>query len=346
MEIARESIFISSLRSFCKIFFSVIGLCVSLFLVATVYSIFSSPYAPDEKTSLTILPDLQGNQEMLSFSSPVVLRINIDGVIGMPNQITGETIQNILLDSRKGILHNNRVKAILLYMNTPGGTVTDSDTIYRELKEYKAKYNTPVYAYIDGMCASGGMYVASAADKSFASPPSVIGSVGVIYGPLFNFSDAMAKVGIQSKTITEGLDKDSLNPFRPWRPDEDASFKTVMAFLYNRFVNIVTEARPRLDKEKLISEYGAKIFDGPDAQQLGYIDVADSNYQSALLALVQEAKIDPAKPYQVIQLSPKHDFLEALAKSELLKGKVEHILNLGDRARPELRDQFSYLFAP
>lgn len=134
MEIARESIFISSLRSFCKIFFSVIAFFVSLFLIATVYSIFSSPYAPEEKTSLTILPDLQGNDEMAAFSSPVVLRINIDGVIGVPDQITGETIHNILLDSRKGILHNNRVKAILLYLDTPGGTVTDSDTIYRALK--------------------------------------------------------------------------------------------------------------------------------------------------------------------------------------------------------------------
>ena len=346
MEFARESIFVSSLRSFCKVFFSVIGLCVSLFLVMTVYSLFSSPYAPEENTSMTVLPDLEGKQDVISMSAPAVLRINIDGVIGMPDKLTGDTIQNILLDSRKGLLLSNRVKAILLYVNTPGGTVTDSDTIYRALKEYKAKYQTPIYAYIDGMCASGGMYVTSAADKTFASPPSIVGSVGVIYGPLFNFSDAMTKVGIQSKTITEGLDKDSLNPFRPWKPDEDASFKAVMAFLYQRFVDIVTDARPRLDKQKLVAEYGAKIFDGPEAQRLGYIDFADSDYKSALSALLQEAKIDPSKPYQVVELDPKTNFFDSLAKSSLIGGKVEHILNVGEKTPIELRDQFNYLFSP
>lgn len=346
MEFARESIFVSSLRSFCKVFFSVIGLCVSLFLVMTIYSLFYSPYVPEETTSMTILPDLEGKQDVVSMSAPAVLRININGVIGMPDKLTGDTVQNILLDSRKGLLHGNRVKGILLYVDTPGGTVTDSDTIYRALKEYKAKYQVPIYAYIDGMCASGGMYVTSAADKTFASPPSVVGSVGVIYGPLFNFSDAMAKIGIQSKTITEGLDKDSLNPFRPWKPDEDASFKTVMAFLYHRFVDIVTEARPRMDKEKLVDQYGAKIFDGPEAQKLGYIDIADSDYKSALLALLQEAKIDPSKPYQVVELDPKINFLDNLAKSSLIGGKIEHILNVGEKIPTQLRDQFNYLYAP
>ena len=346
MEFARESIFISSLRSFCKIFFSVIGFSISLFLVMTVYSLFTSPYMPEEKTQLNILPDLQGNQEMVSFSSPVVLRINIDGIIGIPEVLTGETIENILLESRRGILHNDRVKAILLYMNTPGGTVTDSDSIYRLLKAYKAKFKTPIYAYVDGLCASGGMYVSSAADKMYASPPSIIGSIGVIYGPIFNFSEAMTKIGIESKTITEGIGKDELNPFRPWKPDEDAPFKSIIAYNYQQFVDIATESRPRLDKQKLISDYGARVFDAPDAQEKGYIDVAGADYHTALADLMQAAQIDAAKPYQVIELRPKQDFFKTLSQSSLFKGKVEHVIQVADHLPRELQNKLLYLYAP
>ena len=67
----------------------------------------------------------------------------------------------------------------------PGGAADDSVGIYRALCEYKKKYNVPIYAFVDGLCASGGMYIACAADKIYATPSSVIGSVGVIMGPLF-----------------------------------------------------------------------------------------------------------------------------------------------------------------
>ncbi len=327
-------------------FFSVIGLFVALVFVAIVYSLFAPTYVPEEKTSLTILPDLQDKQDALSMASPVVLRVNIDGLIGIPNQLTGETIEDILIHSRDGLLHNNRVKAILLHIDTPGGTVTDSDTIYRLLKAYKEKYKTPIYAYVDGMCASGGMYVASAADKVYASPPSIIGSVGVVMGPLFNFTGTMDKLGIESKTFTAGIDKDELNPFRPWKADEGASLKVIMSFLYHRFVDIVTNARPNMDKNRLVNEYGARIFDGPDALERGYIDVADADYKLALHDLLVAAQIDIEKPYQVVELDPKVSFFDNLAKSSLLTGKLEHVLPLADKKPTELNEQFLYLFGP
>ncbi|MDE3045092.1 MAG: S49 family peptidase [Verrucomicrobiota bacterium] len=348
MEIARESIFVSALRSFCKVFFSIIGFFLALFLISFIYSLFSSPYNAEEKTSLTLLPDLNGKSELRPISSPAILQINIHGVIGEPEKLDTDVVQSILLDSQNNLLLKNRIKAILLHVNTPGGTVTDSDNIYRMLKEYKQKYNVPIFAYVDGMCASGGMYVTSAADKLYASPASVVGSVGVVFGPFFNVSDAMGRLGIQSKTITQGLDKDMMNPFRPWKPDEDAAIQAVMAFFYNRFVDIVTAAHPNLNKDKLISEYGAKIFDGPTAQRLGYIDVADADDQMALRDLMTEANIDPEKPYQIVTLETKKDWYSSLmgSGSSLFTGKLEHIINFGDQRSPAIRDQFSYLFEP
>src|SRR5690606_22323692 len=115
------------------------------------------------------------------------LQINVHGVIGdAKSGIDTKMAQNILLDSRTGDFKNERGKGILLHMNTPGGTVVDSDNIYRMLKTYKERYKVPVFAFVDGLCASGGMYISCAADKVYAGPASIIGSVGVIIGPFFN----------------------------------------------------------------------------------------------------------------------------------------------------------------
>ena len=85
--------------------------------------------------------------------------------------------------------------------------------------------------------------------------------------------EALTKLGVKSETITEGLNKDMMSPFRPWKQDEDASLKAVTAYFYQQFVDIVAAARPRMDKTKLIQEYGAKVFDPITAQVYGYIDV-------------------------------------------------------------------------
>ncbi|MBX7067171.1 MAG: S49 family peptidase [Parachlamydiales bacterium] len=347
MEIQRESIFVSALRSFCKMFFAVCGIFLAIIVMSLLYnSISDTATSPTEaKTKVKYLPDANGNRESSS-TSPVILQISVHGVIGdATNGIDSKTVQNILLDSRTGDFKNDRVKGILLHMNTPGGTVVDSDNIYRMLREYKARYKVPVFAFVDGLCASGGMYISCAADQMYAGPASIVGSVGVIIGPFFNVVDALGKVGVISKTITEGLDKDMMTPFRTWKPDEDASLKAVTAYFYQQFVDIVTAAKPRLDKTKLIKEYGAKVFDPMTAQEYGYVDVADATRDTTLLALLKQAGIDPSHTYQVVELEPKSEFLSTLfnSKSPLFTGRIEHTLNTG---APQIRDQVAYLYQP
>ena len=347
MEISRESIFVSMIRSFCKAFFSVLAIFFALFVVGIVYTAFSSPYEPIERTEVVILPDLNDDLEVRTYNSPVILRINIHGVVGDPMKLDTNTIEHILVDSNRGFL-KGRVKAILLHFNTPGGAVVDADNIYRLIKDAKEKYKIPVYGYVDGMCASGGVYISCAADKMYANHTSIIGSVGVILGPFFNVADALGKVGVSSETITQGLDKDMMSPFRPWKSDEDASLRALTAFYYNRFVDLVAETHPRMDKKLLVSEYGANIFDGPGAEQRGYIDVADSNYKTALRDLMAAANIDPAHTYQVVELAPRFNFLSQLSGSAatLLSGKIEHHFNFGEKRPPAIKDQFAYLYEP
>jgi protease IV len=346
MEIQQESIFVSSLRGFCRSLFVWLGVFAAILIAMFVYYAFSSPYQAEEKTTLTILPNLDGKRDLAPLNSPVILRINIHGVIGEPGVLDTDVIQSILFDSRENFLQHSRVKAVLLHFDTPGGTVVDSDNIYRALLQYKQKFSVPVFGYIDGMCASGGMYVASAADQVYCSHSAVVGSVGVVLGPFLNVSDMLSKIGVQSSTLTEGLDKDMMNPLRPWKPNEDESLKKIMAHYYMQFVDVVTNARPRLDRNKLIDEYGAKIFDGPTAQELGYIDVANSDCDAAMLALMKEAKIDPAQPYQVVELKLQRNVWSQLlqGKSPIITGQMEHKLQIGHEY--PFKDQFAYIYQP
>lgn len=344
MEIARESIFVSALRSFCRMFFSVCGIFLAFFFVSMIYSLLSPSVLMQENTTLELLPDAKGNRELLPLNTPAILQIDIHGVIGEPQKLDTKIVENILLDSRAGILSHDRVKGILLHMNTPGGTVVDSDNIYRMIKEYKQKYQVPVYAYVEGLCASGGMYIACSSDKIYASPSSIVGSVGVIIGPFFNVYETLNKVGAFAKTITQGLDKDMMNPTRQWKEGEDAPLKAVTSFFYNQFVDIVSSNRPQMNKDKLVQEYGAKVFNPVEAQEFGYVDVASASRNEALEALVKEANLDAEKPYQVVQLVPRNDLISNfLSRSPLFTGKVEHSLDVGG---PQIRDQFAYLYQP
>ena len=178
MENARESVFISALRSFCRMFFGICGISLAVFLIALGYSEISSVGTIESKTTMNYLSDANGKQAVVSLTAPVILQLNIHGVIGEPKTLDSDTVESILLESRTGLLTSNRVKGILIHFNTPGGTVVDSDNIYRMLKEYKERYKVPIFAYVDGLCASGGMYIACAADKIYSGPAGTIGSVG------------------------------------------------------------------------------------------------------------------------------------------------------------------------
>ncbi len=296
------------------------------------------------KAELTIAEDASGQRELLSPSTPVIVKLDIRGVIGLED-LTTPVFEALLLDSREGLLGSQRVKGIFLHIDTPGGTVTDSDGIYRALLAYKAKYNVPIYGFIDGLCASGGMYIACACDKIFATSSSIVGSVGVLMGPNFNVADTMERYGVKSMTITEGKDKDMLNPFRPWVPGEDVSVRNCIRFSYEQFVHIVTTARPMLDKQKLVDEYGAQIYPAPQSAVLGYIDQGESSYVEALKDLVVQAGIGEEEPYQVICLKAPHNFFEQLIKGKgtLLEGKMIHRVEMGPISE-KLKGKLLYLY--
>lgn len=337
MDGQKETVIGGALRVFFKAIGVVFGIALGVGLVMFILAIVMPPDYLPPKAQPLIMPGASG-ERVVSNGAPAVLRLDFHGVIGM-GDLESSKVQGLLLDSRDDFLKGDRVKAVLLHINTPGGAADDADAIYRALMHYKAKYKVPIYAYVEGLCASGGMYIASAADKIYATSSSVIGSVGVIMGPTFNFFDAMTKVGVSAVTLTQGKDKDALNPFRPWKPDEDATLKPIMAALYHQFVGIVAKARPMLTEEKLINDLGAHVFIAEEAAKLGYIDVASSDYAHALTALTEAAQIKD--DYQVVQLTPPHTFLSGLADT-FFPQKVFQKLGF----HSELSGKFLYLYEP
>jgi protease-4 len=341
----RESIVHATLRSFFVALGWILGIAVALFLIALLFGLAETTETTPALTfTESIAPNAAGERKILSKSAPVILKVDIVGNIGDEN-LTTDMIETLLIESREGTLKNDRVKAILLNINTPGGTVIDADGIYRALKRYKAQFHVPVYAFVDGMCASGGMYVACAADKIYSTNVSLIGSVGVLIPSYFNVVELLSKIGVKTLSISAGKGKDDLNPVRPWNDTEGKDIEQLVDYYYQYFINIVTEARPKISKKDLLEVYGAHVFPATQAAEYGFIDKANSSYSDALTALLSEIGIDDDY-YQVIELGHEN-WLKSLftTKSAIFTGEIKHSIDYNGISS-KLMNQYLYLYKP
>jgi len=166
---------------------------------------------------------------------------------------------------------DSRVKAVVLRINSPGGTVTASDTMYERLKRFRAESKKPVVACALEVSASGAYYVSCAADQIIAAPTSVVGSIGVIFST-FDASGAMAKLGVKNDAIKSGPYKDIGSPFRPIKEDERQIMQDLVDEYYGRFTHIVTTSRHLTDADKIKIATDGRVFSGEQARELGLVD--------------------------------------------------------------------------
>lgn len=337
----KTPIFKPALKTFLNTIAVLLGILVGFFLIAIFVGVAAKSRMPESNIDLreVFLPNANGElpTQILGAQAPVILQINIDKVIG-DQDLTAQIIDGILIASRNGLYKGGRVKAILLHINSPGGSAIDSDLIYRAIQRYKQEYNVPVYAFSDGLCASGAFYIACSAEKIYATHVGIIGSIGVIRAPYFNVTHLMERLGIQSRTMFMGKNKDDMNPFRSWGPEEGQNQMKLIGFFYNTFLDIVVANRPRLSKEQLITDYGANVFSSPAAYELGYVDVANSSYVQTLKDLMKAAKISEDKPYQVISFEVKHSFFDYMKINSLF----ESLLSFSKA----LQGKYCYLYTP
>jgi len=341
-----NSIFLASLRALCVTFFAVVGLFLAFVPIALIYSsIESSEDALSTDYNVKILPNAEGVRKKESKSAPVILQIDVTGLVGLES-LSQDAIRKMLVESREGTLKNDRVKAILLNCNTPGGAMIDADGIYRALKEYKERYKVPVFAYVDGLLASGGMYIGAAADEIHASNVSLIGSVGVITPAFFNVSKLTDKLGIDSITLFAGKGKDDLNPMRPWKPGEEDNLKDVIDYYYHSFVDLVLASRPKMNRTLLVEKLGANIYPAEQALQYGFIDNINATRSSTLKKLLAKIGIED-NYYQVVQLESSSWFAQLFqSESPLLTGQIKHQIGMGNELPSKLTNQILYLYRP
>jgi protease-4 len=163
------------------------------------------------------------------------------------------------------------VKAIVLRVNSPGGTVTTSDAMYQLVQRFRQRTGRPVVASCQEVCASGAYYVSCAADRIVAQPTSVVGSIGVIFNT-FDFSGTMAKIGASTDAIKSGPLKDMGSPFKHLAPEERAVMQGIVDEYYARFVAVVTEHRGITDTQRLKLVTDGRVFSGERARELGLVD--------------------------------------------------------------------------
>lgn len=164
------------------------------------------------------------------------------------------------------------VKAVVLRINSPGGTVTCSDSMYEIVKEFRAKTKKPVISSCQEVCASGAYYVACGTDVIMANPTSVVGSIGVIMNTL-DLSGTMAKLGIRSEAIVSGPMKDMGSPFKPLDPQARAVMQGMIDDYYKRFVGVVTSNRNKLTApDQLKTATDGRVFSGEQAVAMHLAD--------------------------------------------------------------------------
>ncbi len=187
--------------------------------------------------------------------------------------------------------------------------------------------------------------IACAADKILASDVSIIGSVGVrMSPPFFNVVQTMEKLGVNALTLSAGKDKDTLNPTRPWKPDEQESYQHLINYLYDRFTDVVTANRPQMSKELLISSFGAHVFPAPEAVVNGYIDSAPNSRGDALIELASLAGIPSDQKVQIITFETKN-WMEKLFYNDEVVNKsrrVEHHIPLIEESMSSIVPSFHY----
>jgi len=340
----------SLLRKFFKVFLCTFAVLFAFVVTVMLFGFMNrsghTPVEYDLTTSPVLFRTGSGTRTF-DMTSPIVLRLDIHGVIGTGN-LKPDIIQEKLFASQEG-LFKGRTKAVILEINSPGGLASDSYAIYKLLQDYKKRYNVPIYAHVEGLCASGAMMIACSADKVLANPSSITGSVGVIVGPAVNVYELMTTHGVKAKTLTAGKDKDALNPTKKWAPDEGAAIQRAVDCDYELFVDIVTSNRKRITKEALVGSYGAHVFAAKDALSHGYIDAIVPSYEQFLEQTITETNL--GSNYLVmglrLQRSPFNALATAFSRSSQGPGfKITHHLQSVKSFPEELQGRACYLYLP
>lgn len=243
--------------------------------------------------------------------------IDLKGEIG--NELDDQV--EMLRTGMEAVYNNPNAKAIIIRANSPGGSPVVSNIAFNEIRRMKSEHkDIPVYVVAEDMCASGCYYIAAAADKIYADPSSVVGSIGVIGGG-FDATGLMDKIGIKRRLKIAGSNKGMGDPFSPETPAQTQIWEKMLTDIHKEFIKSVKLGRGKRLKDQQYSDvFSGRIYTGSEAKEVGLIDDFGSVYSVAR---------DVVKAPELVNYTPEEDFGKILGRhlSAEMETKVKEKLS-------------------
>jgi protease-4 len=215
---------------------------------------------------LVMLLDL-GHSKTLADGKKHSALVDLEGVISGRGDASAERVTGAL----QSAFEDGNTQGVILRINSPGGSPVQSGIINDEIRRLRAKYpNIPLYAVVEDVCASGGYYVAAAADKIFVDKASVVGSIGVLMDG-FGFTGTMEKLGVERRLLTAGENKGFLDPFSPQEPRHLEHARVLLGDIHQQFIKVVREGRGARLKESP-ETFSGLMWSGAKSIELGLAD--------------------------------------------------------------------------
>ena len=200
------------------------------------------------------------------FTTPHTAVVEIKGEIASGAEASADLINA----SMRAAFEDEGAKAVVLLINSPGGSPVQAGIINDEIKRLKAKHNKPVYVVVEETCASAAYYIAVAADKIFVDKASIVGSIGVLMDG-FGFTGLMDKLGVERRLMTAGDNKGFLDPFSPQTEKQRAFAQTMLDQIHQQFIGAVKAGRGKRLKETP-EMFSGLFWSGQQAVDLGLAD--------------------------------------------------------------------------
>jgi len=237
---------------------------------------------------ITLYPELK--KDMGNDSKEHTAVIDVTGPIAEDKDANATSI----IESLRNAVKDQQTKGIILHSNSPGGSPVQSAYVYEEIRAIKKQHpDLPIYAVVSDICASGCYYIASATDKIFVNPSSLIGSIGVLMDG-FGFVDVMQKLGVERRLLTAGAHKAMLDPFSPPKTDETQYMQALLDQVHQQFISAVKAGRG----DRLIESpdmFSGLIWTGEAGVKIGIADAFGTEDYVAKDIIGAEKRVDFTK---------------------------------------------------
>jgi len=226
--------------------------------------------------------------------------VELNGVIAPGSDASAEKVTSALQAAFK----DKNTQGVVVRINSPGGSPVQAQTIYDEMRRLRKKYpDTPLYAVVEDICASGGYFVAVGADRIYVGKASIVGSIGVIMNG-FGFTGLMDKLGVERRLITAGENKGMLDPFSPMDEKDKQHVLAMMKDIHQQFIGVVREGRGKRLKEAP-ELFSGLIWTGQKSVELGLADGIGS---------LEYVAREVVKAEDIVDFTQKENLAEKFAK--------------------------------